>query len=191
MVELHQLSVAMDHQHCIDTNDVNDGYRQAWVMPVPFRFKSNELSCHGVKRHNDPVRKSEIDRFFLLVTKNSVAVLLSVSERADFLHYKTASYVFEKEAVDYRTQIDFCGCISLIFCTELQKTYFDSVFCSADQTPFFLVSGDLEISSNIVSVFLTGDHWACDKIVFGSMIVSITILCIAADIYELFVHGGA
>jgi hypothetical protein len=112
------------------------------------------------------------------VTKNSVAVLLSVSERAYFLHYKTASYVFEKEAVDYRTQIDFCG-------------YISSIFCSSDQIPFFLVFGDVKISSNIVSAFLNGEYWAYDKMVFGSMIVSITILCIAADIYELFVHGGA
>jgi hypothetical protein len=178
MVELHQLSAAMDHQHCVDTNDGNDGYQQAWVMPVRFWFKSNELSCHGVKRRNDSVCKSEIDRFFLLVSKNSAAARLSVSERADFLHYITASYVVKKEAVDHRTQIDFCG-------------YISSIFCSSDQIPFFLVFGDVKISSNIVSAFLNGEYWAYDKMVFGSMIVSITILCIAADIYELFVHGGA
>ena len=83
MVELHQLIAAMGHQHCVDTNDRNDGYRQALVMPVRFWFKSNEHSCHGVKRRNDSVCKSEIDRFFLLGSKNSAAALLSVSERAD------------------------------------------------------------------------------------------------------------
>ena len=169
MVELHQLSVAMAHQHCFDANDGNDGYRKAWIMPVHSSLKSNELSRHGVKRHNDSVCKSEIDCFFLLVSKNSAAMLLSVSERASFLDYIIASYVVEKEAVNHRTQTDFCGYISSLFCTEVQKTYFDSAFCSVEQPLFFLVSGDFEISSNIVSAFLNAEHWACDYMVFGSM----------------------